>query len=122
MATVAVGSTVEKEHSHTTVVKNSLEARQMSLHHTTHFYRNKILVVALDSLTQISHGSHCPRHVLAQLTALARQPLQTEHRDDRYSGSYQGHVGNYEPTNAARLHKAPVTTSLGDLLKNKIGR
>ena len=117
-AVVAVGSTADKDYERVTIMKNSLEARQMSLHYTTHFYISKIFVVDLRHLTPIPHGSHCPRHILAQLRTMANK--RSSGADDRYTGDYRGHVGSYEST--PPIYKKSPTTSLGDLLKKKLGR
>jgi len=118
-ATVAIGSTVEKEHEHVTVQKNSLEAQQMSLHHATYFYANKILVVDLITLTPVPRKTKCPRHVAAQLVNLAQR--RNQNTDGRYTGNYLGHVGSYEASTRVKPNK-PLTYSLGDLLKNKADR
>lgn len=119
-AIVAVGSTVDKDYEHITITQNSLEARQMCLRQTTHFYITKIFVVDLKHLTQIPRKSHCPRHVFAQLRAMASR--RSNAADTRYTGDYRGHIGSYESTGPTPIYKKSLTTSLGDLLKKKLDR
>jgi hypothetical protein len=120
-ATIAIGSTIEKEHEHITIMNNSLEAKQMSLRHTTHFYINKIFVTDLANLTPVTRKTRCPRHVFAQLIDMARR--KTNSTDGRYTGNYLGHFGSYETTqNTHQNQSKPLTSSLGDLLKNKFRR
>lgn len=120
-AVVAVGSTVYKDYEHITIDRNSLEARQMSLRQTTHFYITKIFMVDAKSLTPIPYRSRCPKHVFAQLRAMANKRFRNA--DTRYAGNYQGHFGNYESsTGVTPDYKKSLTTSLGDLLKKKLGR
>lgn len=117
-AVVAVGSTVQKDIPHLTIIGNSAEARQMSLHQTTYFYQTKIFSVDLDKLFPIPRKSSCPSQIFAQLRHMAHQAVYEN--DDRYTGNYQGHFGSYESSSGAmRELKKPLKASIGDFLRLK---
>ena len=72
-AVVAIGTTMEAHDprdNRTCVKAGSVDARQMSLHHTTCFRSSKIVLCQLDALSKVLSVSNCPRPLFAQLCAM----------------------------------------------------
>lgn len=105
-ATIVIGSTVLKPDKLPVQVEcNSRAGRQMSLHHDTYFYDDKVMMVPLDSLFPLPKPTSCPHEVFRHL----RHLLATQRFDPHLKTMHER-----KPRKSKIL-----SVCLGDLIKHR---